>query len=71
MWDRLVPDLLRRRVATHWNRETLAVFCECVAAFQKARDLLGAGLLLEPGFSIEPHSGGSVIRMAQNRYGHL
>ncbi len=47
VWDRLSPDLVAKKVATNWDRDSFTVYCECVAAFSGARDLLGAGLLVK------------------------
>ncbi len=60
VWDRLAPDLVRKQVVTHCNQDGFTVYCECVAAFSKARDLLGAGLLVKG----RSHGGGLVTNPA-------
>lgn len=39
-WDRLVPDLVNRGVATHWDVEALTEMCETAARLREAREHL-------------------------------
>jgi P27 family predicted phage terminase small subunit len=49
MWRRLAPDMYRKGVLTAWDVELFAFFCDLVDQVQRARELLGPGLLLPRG----------------------
>jgi P27 family predicted phage terminase small subunit len=36
VWDRLAPDMIAKRVLTAWDVDTFAVYCRCVALFNRA-----------------------------------
>lgn len=37
VWDRIVPDLVAKKVATGWDVHALMEMCECIALLQEAR----------------------------------
>jgi P27 family predicted phage terminase small subunit len=48
VWDRLVPDLVARRVMTSWDVDMFSVFCRSVALYNRAaREVQETGLTVE------------------------
>lgn len=48
VWDRLVPDLVAKRVLTAWDVDQFVVFCNSVAIYHECHELM-AGQYLETG----------------------
>jgi len=45
IWHRLAPDLHRAGVLTSWDVEPFAGYCDLAVQVERARDVLGQGLL--------------------------
>jgi P27 family predicted phage terminase small subunit len=47
VWERLAPQLHARKVLSDWDAECFAVFCDAVVQHRRARELIGAALLVK------------------------
>ena len=49
IWERLAPDLERKKVLTAWDVDAFAILCDALAQYQQASRLVAAGGVLIKG----------------------
>lgn len=49
IWNRLAPDLIRKKVLTPWDVDSFAVFCDAVVQYRKASAAVATGGVLIKG----------------------
>jgi P27 family predicted phage terminase small subunit len=45
VWDRLVPDLVAKKVLTPWDLDQFVVFCNSVGIYHECHELMGSNYL--------------------------
>jgi len=41
VWNRLAPDLIAKKVLTHWDVDQFAILCNAIATYQECAALMG------------------------------